>query len=163
MNLYSQNIKIMRKLFLLALAATVFSFSQVSAQSTYKNAIGLGIDFGDGATLVGPSFKHFFNSNNAIQAEVLFGDHVTFITPLYQYHSPISGAAGLQWYLGGGPSVGLYDGGSDFYLRPMAGLDYKVNGAPLAFAFDWRPAIYLGDNDSNFEAARFGIGFRYTF
>lgn len=152
----------MKKLFILTFAALALSLGAM-AQS-YKNSIGLGLDFGDGATLVGPSFKHFFNSNNAIQAEILFGNNVTFLNPFYQYHSDIAGASGLKWYLGGGPSISFYDGGSDFYLRPMAGLDYKINGAPIALAFDWRPAIYLGDSrGNNFEPARFGLGFRFTF
>ncbi len=155
----------MKKLFFLTTAAILLTFGKISAQSTYKTALGLGIDFGEGSTLVGPSLKHFFNANNALQAEILFGDNVTFISPYYQYHSDIKGAAGLKWFVGGGPSIALFEGGSDFYIRPMGGLDYKINGAPIAFSFDWRPAIFLGDDnvDSDFEPARFGLGFRFTF
>ena len=45
--------------------------SELSAQrsangSDYRNAIGLGIEFGDGSTLVGPSFKHFFTECHII-------------------------------------------------------------------------------------------------
>jgi hypothetical protein len=56
----------------------------------------------------------------------------------------------------------LYEGGSTWYLRPAAGLDYKIKSAPISLVFDWRPAIQLSDG-SDFEAARFGLGFRYTF
>lgn len=152
----------MKKIFLLAVAAIALSFTQASAQN-YKNALGLGLDFGDGMTFVGPSFKHFFNANNAIQPEILFGNDVTLINALWAYHKPIQGAAGLQWNLGVGPALYLYDGGSTFGIKPTAGLDYKIAGAPLSLAFDWRPTIYLGDYDSDFQAGRFGLGFRFTF
>lgn len=137
-------------------------FINNSEAQTYKTSAGLSIDFGDGATLVGPAIKHFFGTNNAIQAEVLFGNNVTYLQAFYQYNAQFASASGLQWYLGVGPSVGLYDGGSDFYVRPTAGLDYKINNAPISLSFDWRPAVYIGDN-SDFEPARFGIGMRFVF
>jgi hypothetical protein len=55
----------MKKLILLAVIAVTFTATQTFAQSSYKTALGLGIDFGDGSTLVGPSVKHFFSGNDA--------------------------------------------------------------------------------------------------
>ncbi|MFC3561951.1 hypothetical protein [Pedobacter jamesrossensis] len=136
--------------------------TEVKAQN-YKTGVGLGLDFGDGATLVGPSLRHHFGRKGAVQAEVLFGGNSTFLQAFLQYNTAIKGADGLDFFAGGGPSLQLYDGGSSFYLVPMAGVDYKIKGAPLAVALDWRPRIYLGDNGSNFSAGRFGLGFRYTF
>ena len=133
------------------------------AQSNYETALGLGIDFGDGQTLVGPSVKHFFAENHAGMGEVTFGDNVTFLTAMYQYHKEFPNADGFQWFAGGGPSIAFFDGGADFFLRPVVGLDYKITNVPLALSFDWRPWIFLGDNGDTFEAARFGLGFRYTF
>jgi hypothetical protein len=151
-----------KKIFLaLFLAGIMYSFS--NAQSTYNTAIGLGIDFGDGQTLVGPSVKHFFAPNHAGQFEAMFGDHYTVLQGFYEYHKAIPNATGLQWFLGVGAGVGLYKGGSEFLMRPIGGLDYKINNVPLAFSFDWRPAIAIGDGDSNFEPGRFGLGFRYAF
>lgn len=46
-------------------------------------------------------------------------------------------------------------------LRPAAGLDYKINNVPLAFPFDWRPFIGLGEYLGN-EVGAFGIGIRYV-
>ena len=156
----------MKKLFILTFVALSLSFG-ANAQS-YKNSIGLGLDFGDGATLVGPSFKHFFNANSAIQPELLFGNGVTRLQAFYQYHQGIKGAQGLNWHIGGGPGVNFYDskryGNADaqFLLMPQAGLDFKIPGAPIALGFDWRPTAYIGDY-SGFEAGRFGFGFRFTF
>ncbi len=158
----------MKKLFTIlgCIALFVMSTSAVKAQS-YKTALGLGLDFGDGRTLVGPSVKHFFNAHDAGQAEVLFGSNLTTINLFYQYHGNVKGASGLKWYAGGGPAVNFYSFGgyndTNFALKPMVGLDFKIPSAPLAFAFDWRPTIYLGDNDSDFGAGRFGFGFKYTF
>lgn len=152
----------MKKIFLLAFVATVLCTTNVSAQD-YKTAAGLQIDLGNGYTLVGPSIKHFFKENSALEGDVLFGNGITYIQAFYQYQRDIPNAKGLQWYLGGGPSVGLYSGGSNFFLRPMVGLDYKINDVPLALSFDWRPWIYLGSNGygSRFTAGAFGLAFKY--
>ena len=149
--------------FLLAIGLTLASSSQVYSQSTYRTGLGLGIDFGNGATLAGPSLKHFFSTHNVGQFEALFGNNYTRLQAFYQYHKQFPNAAGLQWYLGAGAGVGLYRNGSNFNLLPIGGLDYKINNVPLSFAFDWRPTIIIGEGDSDFEPGRFGFGFRYTF
>jgi len=153
----------MKKLVMLTMAMGMFGILTTRAQSNYETALGLGIDFGDGQTLVGPSVKHFFTENHAGMGEVVFGDNVTFLTLMYQYHEEFPNADGFQWFAGGGPSIAFFDGNSDVFLRPVVGLDYKIANVPLAFSFDWRPWIYLGNSNNGFEAARFGLGFRYTF
>lgn len=160
----------MRKSLIVGLVA-IFLFvgvSNVSAQRSatggdYRNAIGLGIDFGNGTTFVGPSFKHFFTENHVGLAEVLFGNSVTAIQVYYQYHKEIEGAEGLRWFAGAGPGIYLYNGGSTFILSPQGGLDYKIPSVPLSFSFDWRPKLGFYDGGSDFEAGRFGLGFRYAF
>lgn len=156
---------IMKKLlFTLFAAGALFvtNLSTTKAQD-YKTAAGLGIDFGNGATLVGPTIKHFFNKNSAVNADVLFGSGSTLIQGFYQYHDDIKGAGGLKWYLGIGPGINLYDGGSTFMIRPMAGLDFRIPSAPIALSFDWRPAMSFYDGDTDFEAGRFGLGFKFVF
>ena len=152
----------MKKLLTIVAIVIAIGISNCYAQSSYTAAVGLGIDFGDGATLVGPSGKYFFSEEHAGQGEVLFGNSVTFIQIMYQYHGDISGAEGLRWYAGGGPSFGFSSGDSAIGLRPLVGLDFKIANAPLALSFDWRPAIFF-ESGSSFEAARFGLGFRYAF
>lgn len=153
----------MKKSLLFTLTVLAFGIINSSAQSNYNTALGLGIDFGDGQTLVGPSVKHFFAENHAGMGEVTFGDGVTFLSLMYQYHKEFPNADGFQWFAGGGPSIAFFNSDSDFLLRPVVGLDYKIANVPLAFSFDWRPWIYLGDSNNSFEAARFGLGFRYAF
>ena len=155
----------MKKFFLLAALAVVFTVTNTFAQS-YKNSLGLGIDFGDGSTLVGPSYKHFFTGKDAVQAELLFSDNTVWAGGYYQYHQPFSGTPELKWYLGLGPQFAFVDGPFQNYtivlIRPMAGLDYKITNTPIALNFDWRPMAQL-NHGSGFEAARFGLGFRFTF
>lgn len=152
----------MRKLLTIVLATVAFGIMNSNAQTSYTAAVGLGLDFGDGATLVGPSGKYFFTEEHAGQAELLFGNSVTFIQLMYEYHGEFAGAEGLRWYAGGGPSFGFTSGDSAIGLRPLVGLDFKIDNAPLAFSFDWRPSIFFEDG-SSFEPARFGMGFRYAF
>lgn len=161
----SKLIYIMKKLLFTILAGVALmatNLTDAKAQ-TYKTGLGLGLDFGDGATFVGPQIKHFFNANSAGTAEVLFANGSTNLNLLYQYHGPIRGAAGLQWYAGIGPGLYFYDGGTDFSIKPMAGIDFKIPGAPLDFGLDWRPTVYFGEYDTDFIPGRFGLGFRFTF
>ncbi len=142
------------------LAFVLFGLYGLKAQ-VYTGAAGLGIEFGDGATLVGPSGKYFFSEHSSGQVELLFDDGVTAINLFYIHASEFSGSNGLQWYLGVGPTFLLVDGGSsDVGIRPLVGLDYKINNVPLGFTADWRPYFSL---DSGSEAGIFAIGVRYIF
>ncbi|WP_036155766.1 hypothetical protein [Maribacter forsetii] len=149
---------------LLFLVVAIILGSNVSnAQSDYTFAAGLGLDLFSGVTLVGPSAKYFFAEEHAGQAEIMFESGLTTITALYEYHGDISGADGLQWFAGAGPSFLLFGNGigTEVALRPVVGLDYKIDGVPLAFSFDWRPFIGLGDLLGN-EVGAFGLGIRYV-
>lgn len=152
----------MKKLVLAASFIVLFSLT-ANAQD-YKTALGLGIDFGDGVTFVGPSVKHAFAEHHVGQAELGFEDGATAITALYQYHDNFENAGGLNWFAGGGASIFLVDGGDSFFaLRGSVGLDYRIPDVPLAFSFDWRPALSLdSDVEDRFEAGAFGIGIRYV-
>lgn len=147
-----------------------FGFSSLNAQN-YRNALGLAIDFGDGPTLVGPQYKHSFDGSNALNAQVLFGNHTTAIGFDYSYNQKFAGS-GLWWYVGVGPQLAFsdhgyfydnhYHDGDDTHvaIRPAIGLEYKIPSVPLGFHFDWKPWWNLSHN-SYFEAARFSLGFKY--
>lgn len=151
----------MKKTLVLAFAFVAMVSLNSKAQE-YTTALGIDIDLGNGGTLVGPSVKHFFNENSAVQAQIVFGNGSNVLGFFYQYHGDIEGAGGLKWYAGVGPQIDFYKGGTDFYIRPMGGLDFKVPGAPLQMNFDWRPLLKL-THGTEFEAGRFGLGFRFVF
>ncbi|PZP48903.1 MAG: hypothetical protein DI598_09090 [Pseudopedobacter saltans] len=155
-----------KKLFSFAIAAITFlAFNtHASAQrgSSYDNGLGLWIDAGNGGTFVGPHLKHYFNSNDAGQINLLFGNSATILGAEYTYNKAIDGAPGLKWNIGVGPQLQFAKHFTGVAIRPIAGLEYKVSGAPIAINFDWRPWWQL-NHGSDFEAGRFGIGFKYTF
>ncbi|MDP2525208.1 hypothetical protein [Maribacter dokdonensis] len=110
----------MKKLLFLV-AAVILGTNVSNAQSDYTFAAGLGLDLFSGVTLVGPSAKYFFAEEHAGQAELMFESGLTTLTALYEYHGDISGADGLQWFAGAGPSI-LFFGegiGTEIALRPI--------------------------------------------
>ncbi|RYY06723.1 MAG: hypothetical protein EOP43_05450, partial [Sphingobacteriaceae bacterium] len=78
----------MKKIIYVCITVLTFCFatSKTFAQSSYKTAVGLGIDVGDGSTIVGPSIKHFFSEHNAFEADVLFGNQYATVGAYYQYN-----------------------------------------------------------------------------
>ncbi|RYY06724.1 MAG: hypothetical protein EOP43_05455 [Sphingobacteriaceae bacterium] len=152
---------------LLLLTTVVFALyvfpSCTFAQSTYKTAAGLEIDFGRGSTLAGPTLKNFFTNHQALQVDVLLGSNYFSLGAFYQYHLAIKKTSALKFYLGLGPEVfvGLRND-AGVSLRPMAGFDYKVTKLPLSITFDLKPSLLLGSS-SEFEVNRFGLGARYAF
>lgn len=157
----------MKKFFAVVLLFTALHYSALAQKGEgYSTAAGLGIDFGSNfSTLVGISAKHFFSEHNVGQGELQFGTGVIAIGIEYLYHATIPNADGLKWYAGLGPqfAIGTGEGSTtDVLIRPMVGLDYKISQVPLAFSFDWRPAFVL-THGTGFDAARFGLGFRYAF
>jgi hypothetical protein len=130
----------------------------------YNTALGIRIDAGDGDTGVGFNVKHFFTRNNAIDANFIFFDgNVVGLGAEYQYHAPITGVSGLDWYLGVGPNFLFGNHNTAIQIRPIAGLDLKLPTAPIDFAFDWRPSFTLINDFSTMDASRFGISIRYAF
>ena len=155
-----------RKIILVVpLFALVLSLSQkaiAQRSSSYDNGVGLFVDFGNGGTYVGPHLKHYFDANNAGQAMIIFGNGNTIAGVEYSYNKAITNAGGLRWNLGFGPQIGFGHGTTDFYIRPVAGLEYKIPEVPIALGLDWRPS-WMVTHGSSFEAARFGLAFKFTF
>jgi hypothetical protein len=171
-------IMIMKKVILsfLTLFTLFFATQQkANAQTPYRTAIGLGIDLGDGETLFGPQIKHNFGGNDAVNAQVLFGDHITVLGVDYSYNRRIQGARGLYWYIGVGPQVSFIDYNKgyknyhwknddthvDFAIRPALGLEFRIPSAPLAMHFDWKPWWNIS-HDVNFDPSSFSMGFKFV-
>lgn len=162
-----QNLLFMFKQTLLALflTATLFSGTSASAQKGpgYSTGLGMRFDLGDG-NFYGFSAKHFLSEQLAGEATLLFGRGLNAsLGAELQYHVPITSATGLSWYAGGGLQALFtkYNGGTPLWLRPMAGLDYKVATAPLNLSFDWRPAFQLNYGGGS-DIGRFGLALRFT-
>ena len=158
------------KVFQWILVASIFAGGLLNAQA-YKTGVGFMADFGgdtSGGSYYGPHVKYNLNTNSGLEGAVLFGDGATLVQGAYQYHLPIKGATGLQGYFGAGAGIFLTDGDSVFTLPFMGGLEYVVNGAPLAISLDWRPRMFFFpggdyyDAQSEFEAGRFSLGLRFT-
>lgn len=153
---------------MMSLAAACMLAINLSAQtgstsSSYRLGGGILIDVGDGGTMVGPHVKYFFDSNNAGEAALLFGRGVTTVQGIYTYNLGFPEVDGLKWNIGAGPGVSFGSGSTLFSLMGTIGLEYVVPNAPFALAVDWRPRFYIYDSETYFEAARFGLGLRYTF
>lgn len=127
--------------------------------STYKTAIG--VKFYPGAI----SFKHFFNSKDALELLGYFRNYGARITGLYEIHGNISNAGGLKWYIGPGAHVSFYSsqygGGGSVGIDGVLGLDYKIPSAPINLSLDWQPSFDFKSFDG-FIGDWFGIAVRYT-
>lgn len=157
----------MKKILLLCLTAGLLFFTQTDAQAqSYDNALGVRV-----GSYNGINFKTFLQSNKALDFNLSIrsnGDVKSFLfTGLYEVHNPINGAPGLQWYYGGGASIGSYkvrnfDGDVFLSADGVIGLDYKIDGAPLNLAIDWRPRLELTPN-TDFRTNDVGLAIRFTF
>ena len=143
------------------LIASASAQSKSTGSSSYRTALGVKVWDGGGI-----SFKHFVNGNNALELIGYFWSRGARFTGLYEIHGPISGATGLQWYIGPGAHVGFYNtkygDGAFIGIDGVLGLDYKFRGAPINLSLDWQPSFEFGDN-RGFVGSWGGLGIRYTF
>lgn len=157
----------MKKALLTTVLATVLPLmfgAVLHAQKTaapYNTSFGLFLDLGNGGTFVGPHVKHFFTEQDAGQAMIMFGNDLTVLGVEYSYNKPVPNASGLSWNAGIGPQVYFGDDLTGFLIRPQVGMEFKVPKAPIAVGFDWRPMWEL-THETDFEAGRFGLSFKYA-
>jgi hypothetical protein len=158
----------MKKLiFTFIASAALFTMNMTSAKAQdYKNAIGGRFGSANGIT-----FKTGLSKGAMLELIGNFrstkGIDYFRITGLYEVYNPINGAAGLNWYYGGGATIGSvkvqgYEG--DVYLgaNGVLGLDYKFNGVPINLSLDWIPTLQLTP-DTDFYSGDVGLGIRFTF
>ncbi len=154
---------------LLTIAAIFALFTMLTlttkAQS-YNNAIG-----GRFGTANGISFKTSLKKNAMLELIGNFRSNSSFdyfqVTGLYEIYNPINGAEGLNWFYGGGATIGSvkakgFDGDVYLGVNGVLGLDYKFNGAPINLSLDWIPTLRLTPN-TNFYSGDVGLGVRFTF
>lgn len=154
-------------LFTIIASAALFtmSVSDVKAQD-YKNAIG-----GRFGSANGVSFKTGLDKNAMLELIGNFRSNSFYnyfqVTGLYELYNPIKGAEGLNWFYGGGATIGSVKpkgGSGDVYLglNGVVGLDYKFKEVPINLSLDWIPTFQLTPN-TDFYSGDIGLGVRFTF
>ncbi|CAN5238089.1 hypothetical protein BH09BAC2_BH09BAC2_11860 [soil metagenome] len=149
------------KKFIVIVLLLVF-FTGLKAQKNYTTALGVKF-YPTGITI-----KHFISDKHSLEGIGYFFHEGTRITGLYELNFPIGGLNGLNWYVGPGAHVGLYNtkygGGSAIGVDGVLGLDYKIADAPINISLDWQPSFEFGDKSNQGFAGNWGgIGIRYVF
>jgi hypothetical protein len=150
----------MKKFLFAIMLLTAIAFTQSVSAQEYKTALGVRLSSAPAIVGNSISFKYFLNEKAAIEGLLSFDDPVA-LGALFEIHKPFGGAAGLQWFYGGGGYVGF---GSDANLGAMGiiGLDYKFANIPINLSLDWKPELNI-ISDINFEPAAIGLTARFTF
>jgi hypothetical protein len=157
----------MKKVFVFLSAFIFMGALTVNAQ-TYQTALGAKFYTGDGS-IGGVNVRHSTAVNTALEGSLLFFNGGIGIEGLYQYQGPISGAEGLQYFVGGGAMIGFgtgpryndnHNNSTAFALRLTGGVDYKFADAPIDVSLGLDPFFYLAPyTGSNLSL---GIGLRYV-
>jgi hypothetical protein len=152
----------MKKVSIFLFAFICLIAANVNAQ-TYQTGIGAKFYVGDGS-IGGINIRHSTAENTALEGSLLFFNGGLGIEGLYQYQGPISGAPGLQYFVGGGGMLGFgtgrySDNNVQFALRLTGGVDYKFANAPLAVSMGLDPFFYLAPSTGS--NLTLGIGLRY--
>jgi len=147
----------MKKYIAISVIALLMLGYNATAQE-YKMALGIRLSSAPATVNNSVSFKYFLNENHALEGLVSF-DPVA-IGALYEFHRPL-GAAGFQWYFGGGGFV-AFSGDDVFGAMGVVGLDYKFQNLPLNLSLDWKPELNIV-KDISFEAAAIGLSIRFAF
>ncbi len=130
-----------------------------SSVGGYTDAISINLG-GD----MGVAWKRFVAPRGAIETQLGYNinrDGV-MLSSVYQYHVPL--AEGFNLYVGGGLNIGALHLGKHrdaefaFGIDPTVGFEYKIPGAPVALAIDYKPNINF-TTDSQWELAAFKIRF----
>ena len=146
------------------------SISAVSAQN-YKHSIGL--EFG---TINAASYKTFFSENLALKADFIFYKYTVpgwshagmglgvawwgwigsvELNPNFLYQKNITsfGWGDLDWFVGGGVSLGyaIEWASGKFGINADGGVELALKKIPLAFDFSFRPGfglLFTGKNNA---------------
>lgn len=160
----------MRTSKILAVVAIVISCTFAAQAQNYTSAIGLRLGYP-----LSISYKHFLNENGAIEVFGGFRSYSGYgwfnVGGLYQYHKPIEGVDGLNWYFGGGASIFFWNYDNDFLdagsstsigILGNLGLDYKFENAPINVSVDWVPTFFVNGYGSGFGGGYGALAVRYV-
>ncbi len=124
--------------------ALVLTTSIAALAQNYGSAVGGRLTRGLGATYK----THIGQKGNALEGIAYFGiggNSYFDFTLLYEVQNDLGNAERLQWYYGGGPSVGTYfgnDGGLLLGINGIVGLEYTFK-FPVVASLDYKPRVNL--------------------
>lgn len=162
------------------LIIALFVTSAVISQTNYKTAIGIRAGETSGLTV-----KQFVGSSTAIEG--IFGAwrYGFSVTGLFEKYVPAFNTNGLNWYYGAGGHVSFrnsyydryyyyknhnvyvenyyYNGGIGLGIDGVVGLEYKLNTAPIAFSFDFKPFLEINTRGGAWVSLDPSIGIKIAF
>lgn len=148
---------------------------RLDAQS-YTNAVGVRIGESSGLTLKS------FTRSGALEFIISVWPNDLALFALYERYHPL-GDNGVSFYYGGGAHLAFntwhrhYYRSDDYYNRwwyqdrngfgigldAIAGLEYKLPGAPLAFSIEFKPYMEVNRDRNVYVSPDPGVGIKYTF
>ncbi len=132
----------------------VFGAALLLSALAARPAAAQEYNWGVGARLgawMGPSVKYNFNPSNGVEAIVGIAKGGFRVTGLYERTIPFN-VSGLNFYYGAGLNFGNWKQDDDgfknsFGIDGIAGIEYRVQGVPLAFSVDYKPYLELAGHD----------------
>jgi len=157
-------------------------FCAVHANAQYKPYYSFAIGARGGATgsSSGLTIKGFTGETFALEGIVGYWHGGIATTLLAEKYVPAFHTRGLNWYFGGGLHYTAHSGSSRWYLVDdraykytnegasygadlIAGLEYKIPQAPVAFSVDFKPYLEFGEKGGVGLALDPGLGIKLAF
>lgn len=143
----------------------MIAFTTSSKAQSYDTAFGVRLGYDSGLTL-----KHFFAPASAAEFILSASPRWFQLTGLYEYHQPVPGAPGLDWYVGLGAHIGGihknkndYDNAFLLGADLIGGLEYVFPRAPFNVSLDWKPSFNFTNGYNDYWFSGFALSLRYTF
>jgi len=169
-DLNQKNRTMKKKLLILGLSLGICAYTIAQVNPHAIGIRGGGSNFGNGAEI---SYQHGFGDANRLELDLGWrgrNDNSSMgITGIYHWVWNIT--SGLNWYVGPGAQIGLYqdkwdnnNDGINLAIGGQLGLEFDFNelGAPLLLSLDTRPmwGFNYGNNGWGYGGS---LGLRYTF
>jgi hypothetical protein len=152
------------------------------ARAQYRPYYSWAFGFRAGSTggTSGLSVKGFIGETLALEGVIGYWHGAPAGTLLLEKYIPAFRTKGLNWFFGGGAhytgSTGFsrwyivdnrgYDyveGGAGYGIDAIAGIEYKIPAAPVAFSIDLKPFVEFSDAGGFAMAVDPGVGVKLAF
>jgi len=152
-----------------------FDETPLSYKANYRNAIGIRAGGTSGLT-----FKHFLNSNDAVEVVLGLWPNAIGVTGLYERHVGTR-LDGLKFYYGGGAHFTaetdhyyyrnndngyVYRYGHDgigIGIDGILGIEYKIPAIPFAISLDLKPFIEFSNYGNMYTGIDPSLGIKVAF